>query len=288
MNRKVNYIEKHNYKKYLFTEEQKADIAELYNNNNISAVNIAKMYNVGHKTIAKILDELGIKRTGQSKRKYMMNEYYFDCINNQNKSYILGFLWADGHVENTKSTISISLEEHDRNILEKMRHDINSQKELEFIDYSNKHDFGYNYKNQYRLLLYSSHMCKSLNKLGMHHDKSLTATFPSIREDLLSHFVRGLFDGDGSICRYKHKHGFNYTLTITTTESLCKDLIKIANDTLGINSHMYDASNHNGITKVFNISGKIQVKTFMDWLYKDCELKLDRKYNRYINYFYSS
>ena len=54
-------------------------------------------------------------------RRYNLDEEYFDNINSQNKAYILGFLYADGSNNPKKHTVSISLQEEDRYILEWMR-----------------------------------------------------------------------------------------------------------------------------------------------------------------------
>lgn len=183
----------------------------------------------------------------------------------------------------------MTLEESDFQDLERIRFEIGSDHPLEFIDYSDKHDFGYTYKNQYRLLLFSTHMCKTLESIGMVPNKSLVADFPTLPSELVRHFVRGLFDGDGSVYRYKYKNrnSYQHTLTITSTLSLCEKLVNVVESALDINCHIYDASNHNGITKVFTISGKNQIKKFMDWIYDGSDLKLQRKYDRYIQYFYS-
>ena len=131
----------------------------------------------------------------------------------------------------------------------------------------------------------SSHICDSLINLGVVPNKSLILEFPEIKEDLLHHFIRGVFDGDGSV--YQGKIKTQFTLTITSTDSFCNTLKCITEKFVGINCHIYDASNHNGITKVFTISGRNQVKKFMDWMYNDADLFLQRKYDRYLNYFYN-
>lgn len=284
----IECIERKNYKKYIFTEEQKDLVVALYNDLG-SSVDVGKLFNVGHKVITKILEERNVKRTAQKNRQYKINEHYFDVIDTPNKAYILGFLWADGCNFPKKSTISMTLEEQDKDDLERIRSEIGSERPLEFIDYSNKHDFGYTYKNQYRLLLFSAHMCQTLNTIGMVPHKSLIVKLPTLQNELIRHFIRGLFDGDGSVCRtqYKNRQSYQHTLTITSTVMLCESLVDIIKNTLDINCHIYDASNHNGITKVFNISGKHQIKKFMDWMYMDSDLKLERKYKRYIQYFYS-
>ena len=282
---KVDFIEHKNYKKYLFTDEQKQLICDLYQECG-STVTIGKMFGVNHHTIAKILKEFKIECTGKSRRRYGLNENYFDDIDTPNKAYILGFLYADGSNNRDKSTISMSLEENDFKILDAIRNEIGSEKPLEYLDYSCKHDFGYTYKNQYRLLMFSSHMCDILTKHGMMPNKSLKLEFPKwLNKDLYRHFIRGYFDGDGSVSRGKKRT--NFVLTITSTYNFCNDLVDIVHKEIGVNGHIYDASNHNGITKVFATSGASQTKKFLDWIYDDAELFLQRKYDRYVDYFYS-
>lgn len=282
---KVECIEKKNYKKYIFSEEQKDLVLTLYQDIGFS-VDVGKLFGVGHKVITKILEERGVVRTASKNRQYKINENYFDKIDTPNKAYILGFLYADGSNCMSKRTITMSLEEGDRGILDRIRNEIGSERPLEFIDYSNKHDFGYTYKNQYRLLLFSSHMCKALQSHGMVPNKSLILEFPILDDKLISHFIRGYFDGDGGL--YQGKKETNFTLTITSANDFCIRLKEIVKCKVGINSNIYDASNRNGITKVFNISGRMQVKSFLDWIYKDADLFLERKYNRYIQYFYNN
>ena len=48
-----------------------------------------------------------------------------------------------------------------------------------------------------------------------------------------------------------------------------------------LGGNIYDASCHNGTAKVVTLSGNRQVKTVLDWLYKDSELFLQRKWERY-------
>ena len=77
--------------------------------------------------------------------------------------------------------------------------------------------------------------------------------FPMLADELNRHFIRGLFDGDGSVCRtqYKNRQSYQHTLTITSTLMVCEKLVDIVENAIDINCHIYDASNHNGITKVW-------------------------------------
>ena len=265
-----------------FTEEDCRVIQDLYNSNN-STTYIGKIYGVSHHSIAKVLEEMGISRDGKSRRKYALDEKYFDNITSQNQAYILGFLYADGNNSPSKGTVSLSLQEEDVDILERIRNELKSSRPLEFIDYSNKHTFGYSYKNQYRLCLFSSHMCKTLEMLGMIQNKSLSLCFPKqLSQNLWRHFIRGYFDGDGSICFRNRGNGASCTITITSTASFCQEILHIFRENLdGIGGNVYDSSCHNGTTKVATLSGNRQVKTVLDWLYEDAELFLQRKWEQY-------
>ena len=61
-----------------------------------------------------------------------------------------------------------------------------------------------------------------------------------------------------------------------------KDVIKHA---LGIDCHIHDASCHNGTTKNLRITGRMQCNKFLDWIYKDADLMLDRKHEKYLTQF---
>lgn len=271
----------------IFSEEEVQDIIQSYLNGE-SSVQIGKRYNTTHKPILKLLKKNNIyvdKLARRFHRQYVLNETYFENIDTPNKAYILGFLFADGNNSLNKGEVRIALQEDDKVILEQMRLEINSERPLIFKDYSNKHDFGYTYKNQWQLSLFSKKICHDLNKLGMIPNKSLILEFPNIDESLYSHFIRGYFDGDGSVCK-SHCGGSN--LSITSTNNFCLKLKEIVIDKLNIEGVIRDASNHNGITKVYSLTSNITVKTFLDWLYKDAELFLQRKYDRYQQYYYAN
>lgn len=264
--------------------KEERDICSYYLNGD-STVKISKKYGVNNHLISRILEKYNIKRTHNGVRKYSLNETYFDEIDTPTKAYILGFFYADGSNCKSKRTIAMSLQESDKDILERIRNEVGSEKPLEFIDYSNKHDFSYTYKNQYRLLFFSGHMCNALEEKGMIPNKSLSLTFPTwLDKNLWRHFIRGYFDGDGSV--HFAKNG-NCIVTLTSTNSFCDSIKKFIKEELNIHGCITDSACHNGITKVLSISGKNQVKTFLDFLYKDADIFLERKYQLYQNKYYN-
>ena len=275
------------YNEIVFDAEQQKDIIDSYLGGE-SSVSIGKRYNTTHKPILKVLHRNGVE-VSQAKmvRRYGVNESYFDVIDTPEKAYVLGLFYSDGSNNPSKSTVSISMQEEDRNLLEQVRLLLGSYKPLEYLDYSNKDDFGYTYKNQYRLLVFSKHICDALTKVGVVKNKSLIIEFPSfISPELMSHFVRGVYDGDGSVyMQVKNSNNHAVSVTITATEKFCIGLKDVVEKELGIKCHIYDASCHNGITKVFTLSGRNVSKVFLDWIYKDSTICLQRKYERYLRYY---
>lgn len=242
------------------------------------------MYNFNHHSIAAVLDEYHVDRRDAShcNRTYSVNDEYFDNIDTQNKAYFLGFLFADGNNCMQKSTIRISLQEKDRDILEKLRIDAGSNKPLCLKSSENKRNNGegYDYKDQYALDVCNKHWCERLSELGCVPNKSLVLKFPDyLSDEMLPHFIRGYFDGDG--CIVNAKSG-NHNINLTSTKDFCISVQNIVFNLFGIKSYIHPASNKNGITSVWTLSKKQDIKTFLDWIYKDAELYLERKYNRYI------
>lgn len=268
--------------KITFSNEQLEDIRQSYLNGE-STVKIGQRYGISHQPIRKVLEEMGIDRNQKRfVRKYNLDENYFDKIDTPNKAYILGLLYADGSNCISKGTVSISLQEEDKDLLEDIRKEIQSGKPLEYLDYSKKNDFGYAYKNQYRLLLFSKHMCNQLNDVGMIPNKSLKLKVPNLDEHLYSHFIRGYFDGDGSLTiRYTQDNKLRVLTTFTSTECFCNKIKDIIQQSVGIPcGNVYDASCHNNVTRVLSVSGIRQNQKLHSWLYQDANLYLQRKYDK--------
>ena len=263
------------YNEIVFTTEQLEDIKQSYLRGE-GSVKIGKRYGITHKPILKALRKMGIGvKQSLSMRQYALDETYFDNIDTPNKAYILGFLFADGHNEPKKGTISMSLHEQDRDILERIRVEVKSDKPLEFIDYSNKHDFGYTYANQYRLLLFSSYMCNIMNNLGMVHDKSYCLRYPQIPKELNRHFIRGYFDGNGCVLS-------NGGFQLTSTYYFLDSVNAIISEELGMSrGRLKESSCKNGITSDLIFYRKEEAKHIYAWMYEGAEMYLVRKYNKY-------
>lgn len=187
-----------------------------------------------------------------------------------------------------KSSIRIALQEGDVDILEKMRSELGSSKPLKYLDFKGEiRPNGYTCKNMYQLEVYSKHMSQILDNLGMHQNKSLILKYPNyLKSEFHSHFIRGYFDGDGSITINRNKNTNNINrccITITSTESFCSEIYNIMFQYFNANKFsIKDASCHNGITKFLYCSNRKDCLEFCNWLYKDADLFLKRKYQKYL------
>lgn len=256
------------------------EIISLYQAGN-SACKIAKMFGCSHPIVLSILDEHNIQRAdvNQLKRKYKnIKEDYFNAIDTQEKAYFLGLLYADGCISISKnsSQVEINLQEEDKDILEKFSFAILGESALKFRDLSKR-----NKKNQWVLRICNKQMCKQLEKIGCPPAKSLILYWPQwlIDSELQRHFIRGYFDGDGSInCNEDNYHAYKFS--IISTLEFCENADKVINEQI-LTHFTYDTSNENGITTTISVSGNRQIFRLMDWLYKDATIYLERKYLKY-------
>ena len=254
-------------------------ILSLYKNGS-SASKIAKSLGCSHSLILDFLDKENIEKidVAQLRRKYRsINEYYFDVIDSEDKAYFLGLLYADGNVRIVKycSQITINLQERDKIILDKFSEYIFGTNVLKFRDLSK-----YGKKNQWVLTISNKRMCKVLESKGCTPKKSLTLQFPEwlSDSDLQKHFIRGYFDGDGSICcNVKNYHAFKFS--IVSTLEFCKKVDEIINKVMPIH-FTYDVR-PNGITTIISVNGNRQIEKLLDWLYKDATIYLERKNQKY-------
>ena len=96
----------------VFTDDEKMQMCDMYLSG-VSTVKIGNIFNCDHKTVARVLEQYNIDRTGVGLRQYWLNEHYFDDIDTPNKAYILGFFYADGSNCETKISTSSSCKDID-------------------------------------------------------------------------------------------------------------------------------------------------------------------------------
>ena len=256
------------------SEERKNEIKEYYERC-MSRQKTCDAMHCGMDTINKIIKEfnLDVIPISELRRKYYIYEDFFDVIDTEEKAYALGLYYSDGSISKSSNQAAIALQARDRKILDDLSNLFAGSRPLSFVKYSNK---NINWQDQYVFIVTNKKIHDDLIKHGATPNKSLTLKFPTtVPDNLIRHFVRGYFDGDGSISKSEDR------CTLISTEDFCTKLSTIVKEVLNINSSILYCHNRNKPTRTFQVAGRNQVKLFLAWLYNDSNIYLERKYKLY-------
>ena len=260
------------------TENDKINIINCYYDKNNIHKTFKEMYtflNVSERAFSRVLKENGIN-TKRINRYTIKNEDYFENINTELKAYFLGFIYADGAI-GTNNDIILNLKFSNYNI--KL---IN--KFINEIGYSGNYNIkkGHNplsKENAIRLNFSCEKMWNDLNRLGIIPNKSLELKIlPCINNSLYCHFIRGYFDGDGSICVYydNYDQRERYSLSILGTYDFLTDLQNKLYDLCLIKPiKLHKTKSYN--TKELNHRGKKNIIKIREFLYKYATFYIDYK-----------
>lgn len=266
------------YKKELpWTDKEISFVKDNYKEMTISE--IAEILNRSPNAI-----RLKANRMGFKKSPYHCDYHYFDKIDTEEKAYWLGFIAADGWVNKNEracsGAVGIELQYGDINHLKKFNKCINGNYKItdrwrectiSTIPGKTAHSCT--------IRIFSLIMYEALEKYGLAGNKTYNMKMPQLREDLYRHFLRGYFDGDG---RFGLSNNRIWVSFITASKSFNDDLIHfISSLDIGINEFSY--TNDYGTTMYSPEISKIADKLlFLDYIYKDSNIYLDRKYKKYL------
>lgn len=241
----------------------------------VSLTKLGEREGVDRRTISKHLKELGIEIINKQNRpKFNIN--VFDTIDTEEKAYWLGFIFADGYIgstpirEDKKSVYNfeLSLALKDIEHLEKFKKFISFEKEITKDSY------------RCRLMVANKHFWTILNSYGCVPNKSLTLKFPNcIPNDLIRHFIRGYFDGDGCITRHVYVNTVSPAINVLGTSDFLNNIISYSDTTPNIRHD----KRHSEETLILEWHKDDGIK-FINYLYKNSSIYLDRKFKLY-NFF---
>ncbi|MFC1691712.1 LAGLIDADG family homing endonuclease [Nanoarchaeota archaeon] len=224
------------------------NIYKLFNNRSISSIN--------HKA-----SRLGLKRHFRN-RMYSIDHYFFKQWSAE-MAYVLGFFFSDGDVSSDKRCIRIHLHKQDHYILEIISGVMGSNRPVRF------------YSNSVTLRLDSKMLVTDIIKLGCTPRKSKTLRFPRIKNKFLSHFIRGYFDGDGSI-------HFNKPNTIKVSFFSTKEFLQEMQDRISksLKIKKNPIKELKSVYRVYYYGN--DARKLCKWMYKDSNnLYLKRKKERF-------
>ena len=192
------------------------------------------------------------------------NRHIFDVIDTEEKAYWLGFIVADGYLNESKNMLRIKLGNKDKHHLEKF---------IKFLDgdismlKSEKHNLTGN--TQWYVSTYSPNICQALKNLKVEQAKSGKEHIPDINKILYRSFIRGLWDGDGFIRETLNGIGLvgSYEC-LSFVQQLFQEELQIK--PLKIYSHY-------GTYKIEYRSTKKAIPKIISYLYQKNDIALDRK-----------
>lgn len=204
--------------------------------------------------------------------KYSLNENYFENIDSNNKAYVLGFIYADGSVSNRY--LSIGLSAKDVEILYFIKNELNYGGEI-YNHHKKMND------KEYKIFSVSSKkIVNDLIKLGVIKNKTyLSKELPIYDKKYVGAFLRGLFDGDGSIyCN--NRDLLEYTVAFSGNLSVLTQVKSILTD-FNISSSKIRHRHNNDESCMLEIRGNINIEKFYVLLYGNAEFYLKRKKEKF-------
>ncbi len=260
-------------------DEYKEEIIKMYIEDKFSCEKIAKVYNASLSGIYDALKRWNVntRDLSRSHRIYRVDENYFDVIDTEEKAYWLGFIYADGFVTSPHN-FGIALSKNDKLHLEKLLESLKSNYPIH--EYISKSNYG---QSEYvRLLINNNNIYRQLIKKGVKLNKSLILDFPDnsiLSSKLYRHFIRGYFDGDGSLVLSKHSINFK----ICGTKEFLSKLIDIFNEVSEYNlkHNLFKRKKDEKNNFYISYGGALKIFTILSYLYENSVIYLDRKMKKY-------
>lgn len=236
-----------------------------------------------------------------SGRIHFSNSDYFESIDTEEKAYWLGFIFADGSIS-SEGSIRISLVVEGKSHLEKFKKAIGYTGLVRGpYHVSSKKKGGE--KTKYTLDHRNRKMATDLAALGAVPNKTFLIKFPPIAKELRRHFIRGLFDGDGSISqkitRYKQKEYIAPSFSICGgVATFLENVVKVFVEEIGVTTNKVLRSKLKEKQKIrfksnieysawrFSYQGTPALR-IRDWMYDGATVWMECKKNKFYYYDYS-
>ena len=204
------------------------------------------------------------------KCKYKIDESFFEEVNTPEKAYILGLMYADGnnYMSNHHSKACLTLKRSDSYLLDQVNKILGSERPLQIA------------QGNSILNISGKKFSLDLCRLGCVPNKSLILTYPTpdqVPNEFTSHFIRGYFDGDGSVVNHSRT---TLGVSIAGSHKFLGTMADILRNS-GVSCSVYCRGNISEL-RIFR---KASVKTFYGIIYHESSIMMIRKYDRFVNHY---
>lgn len=259
------------------SQQVKDEIINYYLSKPMTLSDVKDKFNLSLPTIGKILKNYPKYNKAQIFSP-CMQEHWFQNIDTQEKAYYLGLFISDGNIcfpqRGGQAINSLTLSVEDEYLLQQWLQLINSNKQV-------AHDG----RGCAQASILSDIMAEDLKQWGIIPNKSFYTYLPQIQDSLMSHLIRGILDGDGSIeakwhiaqdgCR-RFKHNISFCGSHQLMENL-KEYFKKLN--FNVIREVYDYKNRK--LSELKISNYNDIQILGNWLYADANIYMLRKKQKY-------
>lgn len=250
------------------------ELSELYYGKNMSLTDIGKYYGCSRQNIYYAFESLRIPLRDKSmareivykKNKIKVNREYDKNIFKEwspKMAYLLGLIFTDGNIAYNQGKNKL----YKRFSFSQTNVDF-FNKVCRLFSFSGKTYL--NKTNQCQTMYISNvDMVNDLEKLGLHPNKSLDIKFPEVPNEYVSHFIRGIFDGDGSKMQ-------NRLTIVSASKKFLESIYEVLkkND---IESKFYSYQYY-----TLRINKKSEINKFFNFIYKDKgDMYFEKKYLKF-------
>lgn len=233
-------------------------------------------------------------KNGTSKREIRHN--FFSEIKTELQAYLLGFIYSDGSINDERHTLTIHINEQDKEIFNLFKIISPEAYTQNCKGYESKALIeGRTVKNSgsIRLSISSKILLEDLHNLGVVENKTYKQLHipKQIPNNLIRHFVRGYFDGDGCITYSVRKpnpknreKNYRVSVNVNFTAKLCDifiDFQKYFSDN-NIPTNIVHLKREDAYR--LHTSKRASVIDIFHLFYDNSNFYLSRKFNKFNHY----
>lgn len=232
-----------------------------------SVCSVARMLRVSRTTVS-----ASVKRAGfcvAELRPDRVNHDFFRVIDREDKAWCLGLLFADGCIARAKKPDGsygrkwVQLRLKDRDAVEQYHTALDCRNNIATIC-----------NGTFQSAISSAQLVEDLERYGCVPAKSLIVRFPELPEEMVRHFVRGFFDGNG--CASAHNKSTatpQLRYAFVSTLELLTELREVLRDVIGSSGYLCRQ------VKVAQLqyNGNLVCRRLADWMYQDASVWMRRK-----------
>lgn len=216
---------------------------------------------------------------------------FFQNIETELQAYLLGFYAADGNINEKRKTLRIHLQKQDSELVYLYKKIISP--DARTFTVSEHKTTGRNGKiitahESFGVDITSAKICNDLVNLGIGYNKSYSELhIPKIPKELIRHFIRGYFDGDGCFIIWLNQEK-GKSDRIRGKIDICGKTITIFNEFIEFFADHNIKINLNFLKRdnMYRIStsSKKEINKIFKLFYSDANFFLSRKFNKFNHY----